>query len=122
MIQANYTTLAEQLQQISDPRKRQGQHYEWQYLLLVIASALMAGQRSGRAMAQWASAHGDELIACLRPYRKRIPSAATLYRVLSEVPIEQLENRISCYTTQIDQEDATLGSIETVQGEILRGQ
>jgi predicted transposase YbfD/YdcC len=82
----------------------------------------MAGQRSGRAMAEWASAHGEELIACLRPYHKRIPSAATIYRVLSKVPIEQLESCISRYTRQIDQEDASLGSIETKQGVRLRGQ
>jgi predicted transposase YbfD/YdcC len=122
VIQANYTTLAEQLQGISDPRNRRGQQHEWQYLLLVIASALMAGQRSGRAMAEWAAEHGDELIRCLRPYRKRIPSVATLCRVLTKVPIEQLESRISAYTTQIDQEDATMGSIKTEQGEVLRGQ
>ncbi len=122
MIQENYTTLAEHLQGISDPRNRRGQWHEWQYLLLVIASALMAGQRSGRAMAEWAAEHGDELISCLRPYRKRIPSAATLYRVLGEVSIEQLESCISRYTTQIDQADGTLGSIETAQGEVLRGQ
>lgn len=122
MIQANYTTLAEQLQGISDPRNRRGQYHEWQYLLLVIASALMAGQRSGRAMAEWASAHSDELISCLQPYRKRIPSVATLYRVLSKVPIEQLESCVSAYTTQIDQQDAMMGSIETKQGEVLRGQ
>ena len=73
-------------------------------------------------MAEWAAEHGEELIACLRPYRKRIPSAATLYRVLSEVPIEQLESRISRDTSQIDEEDAMMGSIETAQGEILRGQ
>ncbi len=122
MIQSNYTTLAEQLQGISDPRKRRGQCHEWLYLLLVIASALMAGQRSGRAMAEWAAAHGDELLACLRPCRKRIPSAATLYRVLSKVPIAELESCVSAYTSQIDQLDATLGSIETQQGEVLRGQ
>ena len=122
MIQANYTTLAEQLQGISDPRNRRGQYHEWLYLLLVIASALMAGQRSGRAMAEWAAAHGDELLACLRPARRRIPSAATLYRVLSKVSIAELESCVSAYTTQIDQIDATLGSIETAQGEVLRGQ
>lgn len=122
MIQAHYTTLAEQLQGISDPRNRRGQYHEWMYLLLVIASALMAGQRSGRGMAEWAAAHGDELVACLRPYRKRIPSAATLYRVLSKVSIEQVESCISAYTRQIDQEDANMGSIETKQGEKLQGQ
>jgi predicted transposase YbfD/YdcC len=122
VIEAKYNTLAEHLQGISDPRQRRGQCHEWLSLLLVIATALMAGQRSGRAMAAWASEHGDELIACLPPYRKRIPSAATLYRVLSKVPIEQLERCISTYTTQIDQQDATLGSIQTKQGEMLRGQ
>ncbi len=122
MIQGNYTTFAEQLQGISDPRNRRGQQHEWQYLLLIIASALMAGQRSGRAMAQWATEHSDDLIVYLQPYRKRIPSVATLYRVLSKVPIEQLESQISAYTTQIDQQDATVGSIESTQGEMLRGQ
>lgn len=122
MIQANYTTFAEQLKGIIDPRNRRGQQHEWQYLLLVIASALMAGQRSGRAMAQWATEHRDELVSCLQPYRKRIPSVATLYRVLSKVPIEQLESCVTAYTTQIDQQDATMGSIKTKQGEVLRGQ
>lgn len=122
MIQTNYSTLAEQLQRINDPRNRRGRWHEWQYLLLVIASALLAGQRSGRAMAQWAAEHGEELISCLQPYRQRIPSAATLYRVLSKVPIEELEKCISAYTTEIDVEDATMGSIETAQGEVLRGQ
>lgn len=122
MIQANYTTLAEQLRGIGDPRKRQGQQHEWHYLLLVIASGLMAGQRSGRAMAQWAAEHGEELIACLQPCRKRTPSAATLYRVLEKVPIEQLEKCVRVYNCQIDQADSTLGSIKTQQGEVLRGQ
>jgi predicted transposase YbfD/YdcC len=122
VIQTNYTTLAEHLQGISDPRNRRGRWHEWQYLLLVIASALMAGQRSGRAMAQWAAEHGEELIKCLQPYRQRIPSAATLYRVLAQVPIEELEMCISAYTGQVDEVDAMMGRIETAQGEMLRGQ
>ena len=122
MIQRHYITFAEQMQGISDPRNRRGQQHEWQYLLLVIASALLAGQRSGRAMAQWAAEHGEELIRGLQPQRQRIPSAATLYRVLEKVPIAQLESCVSAYNSQIDQADATAGSIETKQGEVLRGQ
>ena len=122
MIQENYTTFAAQMQGISDPRNRRGQQHEWHYLLMVIASALMAGQRSGKAMAQWATEHAEELIVHLQPCRKRVPSVATLYRVLRKVPIEQLERQISAYTTQIDQQDVRVGSIETKQGEVLRGQ
>lgn len=122
MIQTNYTTFARQLQGIADPRNRRGRHYEWQYLLLVIASAMMAGERNVRAMAQWAAEHGDELLTFLQPRRQRVPSVATLYRVLSKMPIEQLESQVSAYTTMIDQEDAGAGSILTQQGEVLRGQ
>jgi hypothetical protein len=36
MIQANNTTIAEQLQDISNPWSQRGQSYEWQYLLLLV--------------------------------------------------------------------------------------
>lgn len=122
MIQGNDTTIAEQLQEITDPRSRRGQSYEWSYLLLIVASAVLAGQHSVRGMAQWAAAQAPVLIANLQPPRQRIPSAATLHRVLTKVPIEELESRMSAYTTQIDQDDVGVGSIETKQGDVLRGQ
>lgn len=122
MIQANYTTIAAQLQDIADPRQERGRSYEWQYLLLIVASAVMAGQQSVRGMAQWATEQAPHLISCLQPQRQRIPSVATLHRVLTKVPIEELESRMSAYSTQIDQDDAGSGRIETKQGEVLRGQ
>ena len=67
MIQGDYTTLAEQLQDISDPRSRRGQSYEWQYLLLLVASAVMAGQPSVRGMAQWLVEQGPTLLALFNP-------------------------------------------------------
>jgi predicted transposase YbfD/YdcC len=122
MIQANYTTIAGQLQDISDPRSRRGQSYEWSYLLIIVASAVLAGQQSVRGMAQWAAEQRPALLAALQPQRLRIPSVATLHRVLTKVPIEELESRMSSYATQIDEDEASLGSIRTQQGEVLRGQ
>jgi predicted transposase YbfD/YdcC len=122
MIQTNYTTIAAQLQGIDDPRSRRGQSYEWQYLLMIVASAILAGQQSVRAMAQWASEQAPALLAQLRPHRQRIPSVATLHRVLTQVPIAELERCMSAYTTQVDQDDGGAGSIQTQQGQVLRGQ
>jgi predicted transposase YbfD/YdcC len=122
MIQANYTTMVEQLQGIRDPRSRRGQSYEWQYLLIIVASAVMAGQQSVRGMAQWAAEQAPVLLANLQPHRGRIPSVMTLHRVLTKVPIAELERRISEYTATIDQADGEMGSIQTQQGEVLRGQ
>lgn len=122
MIQANYTTFAAHLQDIADPRQRRGQSYEWQYLLIIVASALLAGQQSVRGMAQWAAEQAPALLTSLQPHRQRIPSVATLHRVLTKVPIEVLERRMSDFSRQIDQEDSSEGSIQTKQGEVLRGQ
>jgi hypothetical protein len=65
MIQANYTTIAAQLQEIRDPRSRRGQSYEWQYLLIIVASAVLAGEQSVRAIAQWAAEQAQALQRCI---------------------------------------------------------
>jgi predicted transposase YbfD/YdcC len=122
MIPANYTTIAAQLQEIRDPRSRRGQRYEWRYLLLIVASAVLAGQQSVRGMAQWAVEQAPALLAHLQPQRAQIPSVATLHRVLTKVPIAELERRLSAYTSQVDQADVDVGSLRTKQGEVLRGQ
>lgn len=122
MSEDNYSTLTAALQQVPDPRNRRGQQIEWHYLLTVMAAALVAGQQSGRAMAQWARAHQGVLVASLQPRRQRVPSAATLCRVLADVPREQIEQCISGYTDGLDAADATSGRIVTAQGEVLRAQ
>jgi DDE_Tnp_1-associated/Transposase DDE domain len=122
MIPANYTAMAAQLQEIRDPRSRRGQRYEWRYLLLIVASAVLAGQQSVRGMAQWAVEQAPALLAHLQPQRAQIPSVATLHRVLTKVPIAELERRLSAYTSQVDQAEVDVGSLRTKQGEVLRGQ
>lgn len=122
MSEHNYSTLVDALQQIPDPRNRRGQQHEWLYILVVIAAGLVAGQRGGRAMAQWAREHQSTLVASLRPRQQRVPSAATLYRALAEAPVEQIEHCISGYTITLDTADATSGRVVTQQGEVLCAQ
>jgi hypothetical protein len=122
MGEIHYTTLAASLQGIPDPRDERGQCYDWLYILEIMAVALMAGQRQVRAMAQWAVEHQAELVACLQPRRKRVPSAATLRRALSKAPIEELECRVSQYSEQVDKEERGVGETVTQAGTRLRGQ
>jgi len=82
----------------------------------------MAGQQSVRGMAQWMVEQGPTLLAALQPQRQRLPSVMTLHRVLTKVPIAELERRMSTYCAAVDQDDAELGKIQTQQGEVLRGQ
>jgi predicted transposase YbfD/YdcC len=115
-------SLAAELAQVPDPRDPKGQSLEWLYLLEVVAVALLAGQRNVRAIAQWTQEHAPELVASLRPRRARVPSRATLYRVMSDVPIAELEAHVSDYCAALDADDASSGRIVTREGEVVCGQ
>lgn len=122
MNQPNYTTLMAHMAGIGDRRNSRGKRYEWQFLLTIICSALLCGNKSVRAMAQWASLHAQELFEKLQPKRQMIPSAATLYRVLRIIDLDELERLLSDYTTAIDNDDGVSGVVTGPNRHRLRGQ
>jgi predicted transposase YbfD/YdcC len=117
-----YSTLVASLRDLPDPRGAQGQRYEWVYLLVVIAAALLAGETSVRGMAQWAQQQRTELLACLQPKWRRIPSAATLSRALQRVDVLLLERRVAAFVQGLDADDVVPGSVVMGNGVRLRGQ
>jgi predicted transposase YbfD/YdcC len=70
------------LKRVPDPRKRRGQRYAWGTLLLVICAALMSGQQTGAAIAQWIADHAAEWQVWAPTAAGRVPSAATVRRAL----------------------------------------
>lgn len=95
MDSSQYTNLLEALIQVPDPRKAKGKQYEWRIVLAALCAAIASGQRSVRAIAQWVQEHEAELIQQLRPTKQRLPSAATLYRVLRAVDAQTVESHLS---------------------------
>jgi predicted transposase YbfD/YdcC len=122
MNQVNYTTLIGKLADLPDPRSRRGQRYEWLFLLVVICGALISGHKSVRGMAQWAFVHGKEILEMLQPQRQLVPSAATLYRTLRAIDVNELEVRLSGYSAAIDGNDRVMGAVQGSQQESMRGQ
>ena len=125
MSTADYSTwsgLAQYLAQVCDVRSRRGQRYEWPYLLLLLAAALLAGEKTLVGMHHWLRMHEAELVKELRPRRRCLPSLLTLARVLSKVRVEELEAIVSRYQRELDGECGEAGSIVTQQGERLVGQ
>ncbi len=103
MDSAQYISLLEALAQVPDPRKARGKQHEWRIVLAVLCAAVASGERSVRAIAQWAKEHEAELTQHLQPKRQRLPSAATLYRVMRSVDVTSLEHhlaRFSCLQEQ----------------------
>jgi predicted transposase YbfD/YdcC len=90
-----YTDLISVLSDLPDPRERRGQRYAWPVLLTVIAAALVSGAQSVRAIGQWASERGEDLVPLLGLTSERLPSTATLRRALRAVDVTDLEPRLS---------------------------
>lgn len=122
MNQVDYTTLMEKLADLTDPRSTRGQRYEWLFILVVICGGLLSGQRSVRGMAQWAFLHAREILDMLQPKRRMVPSAATLYRTLRAIDVDELELRLSSYSVAIDAEDKMMGAVQGPQQGSIRGQ
>jgi predicted transposase YbfD/YdcC len=122
MDQPEYTSLAACLKDVPDPRDGRGQRYPWSVLLLTIMAALLSGQLSGRAMAQWATEHGAEVMQALVVTLRRMPCASTFRRVLQIIDPAVLEECMASYAQARDREDTVPGRVEGPCGEVLRGQ
>jgi predicted transposase YbfD/YdcC len=92
-----YSTLMEALQSMPDMRKARGQRYAWWFLLALICSALVSGQRSGHAIAHWIHVHAVALRQVLQPERASLPSETTIRRTLQALDIELLERQVSVF-------------------------
>lgn len=90
-----YTSLLQALAQVPDPRKARGKQHEWRIILAVLCAAVASGQRSVRAIAQWAKEHEAQLTQQLHPTAHRLPSAATFYRVMRSVDVTSVEHHLA---------------------------
>ncbi len=116
------STLLEYLAQVPDFRCPRGQRYSWSFLLAIVAAALMAGQRTVLDIALWAKRHAAELISELQPGRPRIPSPATLRRLLWHMDLAAFERQMAAYNQRLDEQDAQAGCLAAANGQRLRGQ
>ena len=122
MDQPDSTILSTYLQAVPDPRHKRGRSYEWLYLLYLIAAALAGGATGVAAITDWIDLHAVDLLAALHPAKGRIPSHATLRRVLIAVGIDRLEEILAGFQQALDADDGTLGQITGPDGSIWRGQ
>ena len=99
MDSSQYTNLLEALARVPDPRKAKGKQHEWRVVLAVLCGAVASGERSVRAIAQWAKEREAELIQQLRPTKQRLPSAATLYRVVRAIDTTTMETCLAHFAS-----------------------
>ena len=100
-----HTPFIAMVQQVPDPRKARGKRHSWTVLVTLIRAALAAGCRTPHAIAQWVGLHAPALQPVLCPQAKRLPSAATIVRVLRSSDVCALEQQITNLLTRSTQHD-----------------
>lgn len=99
MDESQCSTWAEMVRALPDPRARRGRRYTWASLVLLVCAALASGQQTGAAMAQWVADHAAEWYGWVPSTHGRVPSAATLRRVLRHLDAPTLEAHLAAWTT-----------------------
>lgn len=116
------SSLLAKLAQVPDIRSKHGQVFAWSYLLAILTAGLAAGQTTMLDLADWAQQHAAELLAQLQPKCPRIPSAATLRRVVRAADALAVEQRMAEHNQALDAADHVAGSVRALDGQVLRGQ
>jgi predicted transposase YbfD/YdcC len=125
MDQSEYSGLLKCVQSVPDKRKARGKRYSWAFLWGIILAALVSGQKTPWAIAEWAELHAEEL--CQRLSSTRMASQSTLYRVLRNLDIRALERQIAAYGRTLAKASARGGGMQAGQlltkgGQVLYGQ
>ena len=116
-------TFYQHLRNIADPRGAQGKQFPWDFLLTLLSAALATGQRRLSEIHAWVQAHGDELLAPWGQRVPRLPSYATLRRVVVQVDVQQVETAVAAHSQQLpDPGLASAPACPAEPGSALQGQ
>ena len=84
--------LIEHLNQIEDPRRKQGQRFPLTTLLLIVIMGIMSGHFAYREIIHFSNANKKDLIKNLRIKHKRIPSHVTIREIVKRIDFDSLNN------------------------------
>ena len=82
-----YTTL----QQVSDPRRKQGTRYEAALVLCVLVLAKLAGQQSLSGATEWIRLRGTHIAHHFGLHRQDMPCQMTYCRLLARLDLNQVD-------------------------------
>ena len=107
------------LSKLVDPRKARGKRYALALVLLLVVLAKLCGEDRPYAIAQWAAAHAEYLVAALQLSYAGMPSHNTIRRILQMVDpaiLQAIENAFLG-----TKEAAERSVLIAIDGKTLRG-
>jgi hypothetical protein len=107
------------LKTVFDLRKARGKRHPMQYVLAVSLCATLAGAKSFGAIAEWAADQSRDTLMRLGSKYGRPPSERTIRRVLTQVNVEEIDEKTGCWVAK--QTRLKAGSALAIDGKTLRG-
>lgn len=89
--------LYETLQQLPDPRRRQGKRYSLALLLCLLLLAKLAGQTTLSGATDWIRYRGEQIAEHFGLARKKMPCHMTYYRILTRIDIKRLDDLLAAF-------------------------
>jgi hypothetical protein len=105
-----FAGLLAALQQIPDPRRRQGQRYSLAHLLLFAVLAMLAGATSYRGMRAFIAVHREHLNATFGARFRRAPAVNTLRGLFQALDPAELEAAFRRHAQSLDAAASPAGS------------
>ena len=117
-----FAGLLAALDQIPDPRRRQGQRYSLAHLLLFAVLAILAGATSYRRIRLFIGVHRERLNATFAARFRRAPAVNTLRALLHALDPAELEAAFRRHAAHLGQATATPGrQVIALDGKTPRG-
>jgi hypothetical protein len=110
--------LYEVFEQIPECRKARGVRFKLPTILAVAACAVLAGQKSVAAIAQWAREQDPEILRHLGCRRGQAPSETTLRRVFRVLDIADFDRRVGAWFAK---QQTLAGQGLAMDGKTVRG-
>ena len=106
------------LQQLVDPRQRRGIRHSFVSIMAIAVCATLAGATSLVAIAQWAQEQSPRTLRRLRCHRGHAPSEPTIRRVLGQLDVQALDQRVGAWLAQ---QTSLVGQGLAIDGKTLCG-
>jgi hypothetical protein len=117
-----FAGLLAALDQIPDPRRRQGQRYRLAFLLLFSVLAVLAGATSYRRIRLFIGVHRERLNATFGARFRRAPAVNTLRALLHALDPAEIEAAFRCHAEHLGGAATAPGRrVIALDGKTLRG-
>jgi len=83
-------SIIEYLEELPDLRRRAGQRHDQTFILLLVLMGTMSGYHGYRSIGDFIKRNENELLACFKPNKGRLPSFYTVRRVIQGLDFKGL--------------------------------